>query len=554
MNVSSVDEPAEELDGHLKRWIQWFRFRQALTWAARGFVVGIGISLIVSTIALWQKMLLRTEFINVVVTFAVGGSVFGVIGAIFWPFPKLDAAKFFDQVFGLYERVSTAIELQSGENDGRQVPDWMKEHQLRDTIGVVNTVRPQTSLPLRVPRRELLASLILVFLIYLAWQQGDRFFQAAQQIRTREVAVQEEKIGIETLIQEIKDNPSINSTHQEEITQPLESAVKELTEADSLEQAVSALTKAREELENLTDEEVSNLQSNLVEAGEKLKDEDGKPLSEFGEQLSRGNFQEAADTLENINVDGLSPTQKKDLSEQVDIVAKDVAENNQELAEQLRSAAEEIRSGNMNGTQDSLQKAAQTMRDQNQMFAQAKAAQDAMARVDESAQRLLQTDQNRLAGQVPSGELNNPDQNPGLGVGQIDGEGGEEGNQVSDGSGSNKATNDESGVPLSEAGIAPISESNTPGDGGERSYEPLFETQQLSSGSGELLRLPSSGVSGGEIVGEGDVPPDDSGFITVPYADVFPNYEQAVNRAFDSGQIPNALRPLVRDYFGSLEP
>jgi hypothetical protein len=495
-------------------------------------------------------MFLRTEFISVVFILAAGGLISGVIGAIFWPFPKLDAAKFFDRVFGLYERVSTAIELQSRGGDQQQVQDWMVDQQLRDTVGVAYTVRPWLSLPIRIPRWETLSSLILIVLIYLAWQQGDQFFQAAQQTRTRETAIQEEKTELETLIQEIKGNPSLKLGQKEELIQPLEDAVEELAAAESLEQGVSALTKAREELEDLSDEEVVDQQTNLVEAGENLKDENGKVLREFGEQLSRGNIQDAASTLENIDVDELSHPQRQELSEQLDAMAEDVAENNPDLTQQLQDAAEEIKRDNTDGAEENLEKAAQTLRNQNQMFAQTKAAQETMAQVEESAQRLLQTE-NKVASQF--GELDNSDQNPGLDVGQINGESGEEGNQVSDGSGSNQPSNDESGVPPSEAGIAPISESGTLGDGGEKLYEQLSGFQRLSSSGGELLRLPASGFTEGEIVGEG-ISTDDTGFVTVPYAEVFPNYEPAVNRAIDSGQIPNALRPLVRDYFGSLEP
>jgi hypothetical protein len=76
----------------------------------------------------------------------------------------------------------------------------------------------------------------------------------------------------------------------------------------------------------------------------------------------------------------------------------------------------------------------------------------------------------------------------------------------------------------------------------------------LGGEGGPEVTLPGSDDSGEPALGEGGASPGAAGPSSVPYTQVFPEYAQAYRQAINSGLVPPALRPLVRDYFSSLEP
>ena len=68
------------------------------------------------------------------------------------------------------------------------------------------------------------------------------------------------------------------------------------------------------------------------------------------------------------------------------------------------------------------------------------------------------------------------------------------------------------------------------------------------------VAAPGTGAPGETTVGEGVVSPGNESGASVPYVDVYSFYEEAMREAIDSGHIPLFLRPVIRDYFSSLEP
>ena len=69
-----------------------------------------------------------------------------------------------------------------------------------------------------------------------------------------------------------------------------------------------------------------------------------------------------------------------------------------------------------------------------------------------------------------------------------------------------------------------------------------------------MSELTPSGEAGESALGETPSSYDRIEQSFVPYYEVFPQYEASVRQALQSGTIPLALRPLIRDYFSSLAP
>jgi len=67
--------------------------------------------------------------------------------------------------------------------------------------------------------------------------------------------------------------------------------------------------------------------------------------------------------------------------------------------------------------------------------------------------------------------------------------------------------------------------------------------------------LPSGeGDPGDEIIAERPSDPPTEGEAQVPYNEVFPIYSDVAYDAIEGGEVPVTLKPVVRDYFSSLDP
>jgi hypothetical protein len=101
-----------------------------------------------------------------------------------------------------------------------------------------------------------------------------------------------------------------------------------------------------------------------------------------------------------------------------------------------------------------------------------------------------------------------------------------------------------------------VPQGNGPGDGGERTYEPIYSPYRLGGSAGPDVDLPDqgNGQPGDQVIGQGPSNPQNPGDVTVPYNEVFPAYRDAAYSAVDQGEYPVELKDVVRDYFSSLEP
>ncbi|MFQ5615450.1 MAG: hypothetical protein ACE5GO_03205 [Anaerolineales bacterium] len=546
--------PLTRLENQLAGWVRWYKFRQSIVWAWRGLIAGLATSLVISLFAVFQGRLLEDEFLLLVIGIALLGMLAAILGVVIWPFSKLEAARYFDRKFGLHERTSTAIELAAAEREQRVEGERRKiawgtllvEQQLDDALRSARAVNPRALLPVQIPWREILAALLLVLVTALVWQRGEAFFQIAQQFRVIEQAIDAEAGQIEALIEEIENNPDLTTQQKETLTQPLEEALEGLSEAEILEQAVSTLNSAEQELQAISDKQIQQQKKDLQETGQQLSRDSGGPLDDFAQNLAEGDTIAAANDLENLDVEGMPQSEREELAEQLEQAAEAVAGSNPELAGQLREAAQALRNGDTKAAQETLGEAAQTLRNAGQQIAESEAAQQAATQVGEGEQRLVEVGrpQEQAAGQN-QGQDGRSDQN-----GQDDqGQQGEGPGSSGAGEGQSDGGNSQGG----EAGNDPIDQNNAPDGTGERAYEPIYAPERIG-GDGEQVAIPGSGEPGNTVIGEGDTAPGDPSPSTVPYQDVFPAYEQAASEAIESGEVPPGYRNLVRDYFSSLEP
>jgi hypothetical protein len=570
----------ETLHECLRGWLRWFRLRRAVFWAGRGLSIGLGISIVASTVLVLRSSLIRAEYIALILAVSGLGTGLAVLGAYLWPMSRLRTSRLFDLKFGLRERISTALEIAASE-DGfeaeigiihqaskqrRNSGDLMQQ-QLQDAIEAAQGIDPRKFLPPQIAWRELLIALGLILGAYLLGTNADHFFQSALQARAIQSAIREEISAVEALRADIEQDESLSPEGRQALLEPLNRLQQELANSQSLEQAVSALTTAEEEMTALNSPQSQSAAKSLRQTGQRLSQGDDSPLKSLGESLTDQDFQSAAQELNSINLDQLPETERAALSDQLSQAADSLAPDNPQLSKALQDASRAVDAGDVPSAQQALRKASAALSQTGQRIAQSQLAAQTGSQLAQGTQRLAQagsSDQGQIAQSNQAqnsgtGQGNGQNQNPGRalrpGSGQAQGQGSSSQSGQGNGStGAGQGTGGGDSPPGPEADEDPISQDNLPGDGGERPYEQIYPPQRIGGTGGIEVALPRSEESGAQVLGQGNVAPGQPGPSRVPYTDVLPAFEQAYHQAIEGEQIPAALRPVIRDYFSALEP
>ncbi len=539
--MNTAPDRLESLNQRLSAWMRWYRLRRAADWAGYGLVFGMAAGLGFSLAAVFAARLLLPEFILFTLISGLLGLVFAAAAGYLWRLSPQQAAVYFDRALGLKERLSTALELaQPGRAEG--ISAEMVQRQRQDALAASQAVNPRSRLPLRFNRLHAIVSVLILALVTLVALRGETLFQAALQHRAIQQAISQQIERIEAIQSTIENNPNLTPEQKEALLQPLEEALQGLREAETVEQAVSVLTAAEQELEALQDPAASQQSQALQEIGDSLSQQQGSPLQEFGQELASGDVAGAAQELSQIDPASLSAEEAVALAEQLQEAAEALQSTDPALAEQLSQAAEALQNGDAEAAQQALQQASQSLAQASQQIAGSQAAGEAASQVGQGQQQMLQSG---LSQQAQSG------QGQGQGEGQSEGQG--EGSSTQPGE-AGTGSGDAGDAQGSEAGEDPISQGNGPGDGGESAYEPIYAPEHLGGEGGADVTLPTSGDPNGEVIGQGNTTPGAPNQSSVPYVEAYPYYEQFYRQALENGRVPMSMREYVRRYFSSLEP
>ena len=197
--MAEPQSPISDLHSYLRRWGLRLRLAESLIWGAWGAVSGLGAGLALALAArLWPLVLARWLAVFAALLALLGAAV-GL--AIVWVRPRspFRLARIFDRRFGLAERLTTAVEIGTGRLHAT-IP--MARAQVADALEAARRVVPGSALPLRVPRRALLACGALAMALVLSlWLPNPQEEVLVQRAATR-AAIQEQ---VERLAQARED-------------------------------------------------------------------------------------------------------------------------------------------------------------------------------------------------------------------------------------------------------------------------------------------------------------------------------------------------------------
>ncbi len=521
----------------LNNWTRRLRIQRAFKWSLRGLILGLALAFIIGLFGLFQLNLLKTEFLALTLLLTFATPIITSLIAYLWPVQPIQAARHFDKVFHLGERMSTAFELHQIHSNNP-----MATRQLEDAVNISRKIKPNRDIPLQWKKRELIYALSIALLIGLVWFSGEQWFESARQARAVEQAVAEEAAQIEETIQQIQANDSLTEEQKQELTQLLEQTQQSLQENPSLEGSVSTLTTTSEKLESMSSTQSEQMSQALQQTGSELAKQDGSPLQGVGETLAEGNTVNAASELANINVNELNASEANQLASQLDAMADSLQSTNPQLAQELQAAADALRRGDMAAAQQALQDASQSMAQAGQQVAMSQTASQTAQQLNQGAGQIMTAGGSGRSQQAQNGQ--------GQGQGQqANGQSG----QNPGGTGAGNGSGDAPGQTGPEAGTNPIDPNNGPGDGGQESYEQIYAPNLLGGDSNTTVNLPGSGEEG-DVVGQGPTDPSQPGQSLVPYTEVYSQYDEFNRQAIESGDIPVDFMSIIRNYFDSLQP
>jgi hypothetical protein len=529
---------------------QWHGRQQMadlLLWLPRGVMGGLLAGVVVAAVARWRPLFTNAEVGYIALGCAAVGLLVGAVLGLLQR-QKGERTHWADTQFGLYNRLTAAVQLQQGTITTTPA---LARLQLQDALVHAQQVNAAEGIPLRLDGRDwgvmLAAVLLLAAAVLLPNPQVDALLD--QRIIQQEIANQIE--AIEKIEEAIAANPDLTEEQKEELLQPLQDAREQLEAGNlSREEALATLSQAQAELRDLAAEnDNAALREQLGRAAAPLAENEAG--QQTGEALQNGQLGEASQSLSELaeSLPGLTAEQQGQLAEALAETAAGLQGTDDQLAQQLNEAAEALQNGDTASAQQALQEASATLGEQAQQQAANQAASQAAESLSEGQQQMAQAGQQGQEGQQSQQGQGEGQQGAEQGEGQQQGQGQGQGEGQQQGQGQG---NQQGQGQLGQAGTGGASEG---GGSAESVFAPEFI--DLSGYEGVEIELPAECVANPTLCGELlNVSPTDFGDeqSLVPYSQVYGQYREEAYEALNNDYIPLGLKGYIRDYFTSLEP
>ena len=518
-------DPFDALQAALSAW-DGRRRRQELLWRLPlGLAAGLAVALVAALLSRTRPLLLRDELVQLAVAAAVAGLTIAGLAVLLRRRSLPARARFADRHFSLRERMTTAVEIQTGR---LAADEAMAARQLGDALAATTTVDAAHQLPLRLRPADWLPALAVGLLLALAlWLPNP---QEAILREQRAVAgiIEQQVEALDELAAGIAADETLDEEQREALLRPLEEALAALNEPGlSREEAVAAISQAETELRALSRaSDSTSLNAALAAAAAPLGDQG--LAGDFAAALQAGQPGRAGEAAADLadSLDNADAETAATLADQLAEAAAALEAADSELAEALDRAAEALAGGDTAAAQAALDEAAALLNERSQSAATATQASEAADQ--------LAAARGEVAQGGASAPLTSSEGEPGPSAG---------------GQGEPGETNSgaQSGDIVGGAG---------PGGG---HVESVFVPRPADlEGQGEAVELDvqclSDPAACGPVGGQAPAALPDQGGSLVPYDQVFGEYRDTAFEALGRGDIPAGLQGVIRDYFSALEP
>lgn len=537
-----------------------FRFGlRLLLWRmVRTTTLGLAAGLGLAALALLAGRLAPVEGMPVLaLAFGLAGPVAGAVYGLVTRERPRRIARRLDALFGLHDRVATALE--QGDDEAP-----LSRLQRADALAQLARYQPK-DVPAAWPRRPLLACGLLALLVALLAglpNPQDAVRAERRLVRERAAAAAERVEQVRQMLTTAKLDPA----QRRELERALSRLTRELAQAQSRQEAATALANAEQALRRLKSADAAAQAQALTNlAGALAGEPQTAPLADALARRDTAAAQAEARAL-GEQARAASEDERRELAQALQEAANAVR-GDPNLSAALRQAARALAAGDQARAQQGLESLANEIGNAGQVADAVNALNEAAARLEEERRLLAQSTRpgnQRAGGAGEQGEdgLTPPGAESllgNLGAGGLDQQSGDgqagEGQQPGAGpagqSGNSRAGTTE-GQAGGQQGRAGGGSANPGGSAGGRSgsSSELGAPQPQGRAGGERVFVPGQPGAGPAQqlpAGQGQA----SGAAR-PYQEVLGDYAATAREHVDRAPIPSAMRDLVKRYFVEL--
>lgn len=595
----------------LNQWQARLRLSRLVLWLPRILMLAATLGLTLALLLAVLRLATLGQTVTLVLALVVLVTGVGVGVVLAGSRSSVVAAQRFDRLFGLQERVSTALELLSGRI---QTQPELAERQITDAHTAAHAVNVRDHIKIEWRWYEWIGALVLFLALFVLFQfvlapsAVDAFRPASAQ------AIQDAAETVRDITESVALESLLSPEERSALLETLEISLDDLQDPEtSAEEAFANMN----DLSDTLDDQAQQLQQEAsAQAAAQQNAEQSLRNAPVPAASNQQTLQEMQDTLAGESaqqdmqtaMEQMTPDEREASAQGLEEAAAQQAEQgNQALAEAMERMAEAMRDGDTQSLMEAMQAAMQELQQaqsstmQQQQSAQnlqaaAEQAQQAAQAIAQSAQQNAPQDaqqqqqsaeQGQPAGEQQQGEQSQPAQQSGDQQGEQgaqsqqsgdqQGEQGAQGQQSGEQQGQQAAQDGESASNAqAEAGQSSTSGVNNAGDSdstqettgaaatdqdmtsnnpdgtGTRRFEEIYAPQTLNADGRDEIRLEPD--AGNAPIQEGDFQDNPIGEARTSYDQVYGDYADAANRALESDYVPLGLRAVVRQYFTSLEP
>lgn len=398
MASQSAAEPFVALSAIVRGWDRQWRTRRFVAALPKVALPGVIVGLVLAIVARVGPYIPELTIALV----AAAAVLLGALIAALWVFGRgrslMLAARRFDRMLEMQERVSTAFELLEGRI---QASAQMAELQIRDAFDHASAVysprakrqqaddaapdkmRQQT----RISRRALLlVLLLLLILVVLLLLVNPNSSQAADDARTAS-SIEAAGQTLRQIAADTMTDPNLEIEDRQALLQSIEESLLALAQPDvSREEALAAVSDAEQSLQALADrmnQEQRSSRQAAAEAAQSLRSlgEEPRidPFAELGEQLAQ-----LAAPPGDPGAETIDPAA---LEQAAAALQNSPDEAMQQAADNLQQAAADAREGDPPAAQEQIQQAAEQLREAQQQNEQRQQAAEGATQQAEQAQQ-----------------------------------------------------------------------------------------------------------------------------------------------------------------------